>query len=46
MTRAFIGWKSVLYQSSKHRAELKLLRHLPNCIMSNLFPDISLAFFR
>ena len=28
ITRAVIGWKSMLYESIKHRAELKLSRHL------------------
>ena len=40
------GWKSVLYQSLKHTAELKLSRHLRKCSMLDLFPDFSLAFFR
>ena len=35
-----------LYQSTNQRAELKLLHHLPNCTMSNLFRDLSLAFLR
>ena len=45
VTRAVIYQKSVLYQSTKHRAELKLSRHLSTCIVSNLFSDLSLAFF-
>ena len=28
-----------------HCKELKLSRLLPDCIMSNPFPDLSLAFF-
>ena len=28
VTRAVMGWKNVLYQSTKQRAELKLSRHL------------------
>ena len=44
--RAVIGWKSVLYESIEHRAELKLSRHLPNCTMFDLFRDFFLAFFR
>ena len=43
--RAVIGWKNVLYQSTKHRAELKLSRRMPNCIMFDLFRDFSLVFF-
>ena len=35
----------MLYQSAKHRAELKLLRHLPNCTTSDLFRDRVKAFF-
>ena len=27
--RAVIGWKSVLYESIEHKAELQLSRHLP-----------------
>ena len=30
MTRAVIDWKRVLYHNVKHRAELKLSRHLSN----------------
>ena len=45
MTHAVIGWKSVLYESTEHRAELKLSRHLPNCTVFDLFRDFSLAFF-
>ena len=44
ITRAVIGWKSVLYKSREHRAELKLSRHLPNYIMSDLFRDFFPAF--
>ena len=44
--RAVIGWKSVLFQSTKHRAELSLSRHLPNCTMSDHLPDFSLACYR
>ena len=44
--RAVIGWKSVLYESTEHRAELKLSRHLPNCTMFDFFRDFFLAFFR
>ena len=45
-----IRWKSMLYQSTEHGAELKLSHHLPICAMSdnqafNHFPDFSLAFF-
>ena len=44
--RAVIGWKNVLYQSTKHRAELKLSRRMPNCTMYfDLFRDFSLVFF-
>ena len=42
---AVIGWKSVLYESIEHRAELKLSCHLPNCIISNLFQDFSFVLF-
>ena len=42
---AVIGWKNILYESIEHRAELKLSSHLPNCTMSYLFRDFSLAFF-
>ena len=35
----------MLYQSAKHRAELKLLRHPPNCTASDLFRDRVKAFF-
>ena len=45
-TRAFIGGKSVLYESIEYRAELKLSRHLPNCTMFRLFRDFFIAFFR
>ena len=31
-----IGWKSVLYQSLKHKAELKLSGHLRKCSMLDL----------
>ena len=44
--RAVIGWKSVLYESIEHRAELKLSRYLPNCTMFDLFLDFFLALFR
>ena len=44
--RAVIGWKSVLYESIEHRAELKLSLHPPNCTMFDLFWDFFLAFFR
>ena len=43
--RAVIGWKSVLFQSTKYRAELELSRHLPNCTMSDHLPDFSLACY-
>ena len=43
---AVIGWKNILYEIIEHRAELKLSSHLPNCTMSYLFRDFSLAFFR
>ena len=43
--RAVIGWKNVIYQSTKHRAELKLSRRMPNCTMFDLFRDFSLVFF-
>ena len=29
ITRAVIGWKSMLYESIEHKAELQLSRHLP-----------------
>ena len=45
MTRVVIGWKSVLYQSTVYKAELKLSRHLLDCTMSDLFWDFFLAFF-
>ena len=45
MTHAVTGWKSVLYESTEHRAELKLSRHLPNCTVFDLFRDFSLVFF-
>ena len=45
ITRVVISWKSVLYESREHRAELKLSRHLPNCSMFDLFRDFSLCFF-
>ena len=32
--------------SIEHRTESKLSRHLPNCAMSALFQDFSLAVFR
>ena len=32
--------------SIEHRTESKLSRHLPNCAMSTLFQDFSLAVFR
>ena len=38
-------WLRVLYQSTKHSAELKLSRHLLNCTMLDLFRDFSLVFF-
>ena len=41
---AVAGWKSVLYESIEHKAELKLSRHLPNCTMVDLFRDFFLAF--
>ena len=34
----------MLYQSTKHRAELKLSRPLLNCTMADLLPDFSPAF--
>ena len=37
--RAVIGWKSVLYESIEHKAELKLSRHLPYCTMFDLLRD-------
>ena len=47
ITCTVIGWKRVFYQSKKHRAELKLSCHLPNCTtsMSNLWWEFSLVFF-
>ena len=42
--RAVIGWKSLLYESLEHRAELKLLHHLLNCTMSDFLWDFSLIF--
>ena len=45
ISRAVIGWKRVLYQSTKHRSELKLSRHLPNCSMSDLSPGHLSSFF-
>ena len=35
----------MLYHNVKHRAELKLSRHLSNCATSDHFPDFSQAFF-
>ena len=29
ITHAVIGWKSMLYESIEHKAELQLSRHLP-----------------
>ena len=29
ITRAVIGWKSMLYESIEHKAELQLSHHLP-----------------
>ena len=43
--RAFIGWKSMLYESKEHRAGLKLSRHLPDCTLSKFRRDFSLVFF-
>ena len=44
--RTVIGWKSVLYESVEHRAELKLSHHLPNWWhMFNLFQNFFLTFF-
>ena len=43
ITCAVIGWKSVLYESIEHRADLKLSRHLPNCTVwpfPELFPSL------
>ena len=34
-----------IYQSIKHRVELKLSRHLSYCAMSNHFPVFFLALF-
>ena len=34
MTRVAISWKSVLYQSTVYKAELKLSRYLPDCTIS------------
>ena len=45
ITLAARGWKRVFYQSTKHRAELKLSSHLLNCTMFDLFRDFSLVFF-
>ena len=45
ITHAVIGRKSVLYQSTKHGAELKLSHHLPIVTIPDHFPDFSLAFF-
>lgn len=45
MTRVVIGWKSVLYQGTVYKAELKLSRHPPHRTMSDLFWDLFLAFF-
>ena len=39
------GWKSVLYQSTKHTAEIELSRHLRDCNMSDHFQNFSPAFF-
>ena len=36
---------SIFYHSTKHRADLRLSHHLPNCTVSDLFRDFSLAFF-
>ena len=47
ITRAVIGWNSVFHQSIEHKArELQLSRYLPNCTMSDHFPNFSVAFFR
>lgn len=45
LTCTVIGGKSMLYQSTKHRDELKLSGHIPNCTMSNLFWEFAQAFF-
>lgn len=42
-TSAVAGWKSVFYHSAKHRAELKLSRHLSINTMSDHFPGFYLA---
>ena len=42
--RAVIGWKSVFYDSIKHKAELKLSRHLSNCTVRP-FEGLLLTFF-
>ena len=42
--RAVIGWKSVLYESIEHRAELKLSRHLSNCTLRP-FAGLLFSFF-
>lgn len=44
-TSAVAGWKSVFYHSAKHRAELKLSRHLSINTMSDHFPGFYLALF-
>ena len=40
-----IGGKSVIYQSTKHRATLKLSHQLPNCVVSDHFLDFSQTLF-
>ena len=46
ITHTVFCWNSLLYQSIEPKArELKLSRHLPNCIMSGHFLDFSLAHF-
>ena len=43
--RAIIFFIFFFYESIGHRAELKLSRHLPNCIVCYLFPGLLSSFF-
>ena len=45
MTHAVIGWKSVLFESIEHRAELKLSRQLLNCTVSDFLRDFLTGYF-
>ena len=44
MTRAVIGWKSVLYKSIEHRAELKL-HAICQIVLFPTFPGLLSSFF-